>query len=607
MISASRKSHIVSVFLAVMGAGHAAYAIWGDKPWSKEIARRVSTGKSLSLNHYITIGVWYAAVAGAVMLLAAAGLLWWSRRLSASQPAVAIAKPLSGSARHGFWWAMIGIFALALTTRVPRLHHSLWNDELMAMEMFVIGEPHGKDAHHDYSTTWQRAIYGNPDTNNHVVCTIQSRLSHKLWQSIIGPSEGRTFDEAWLRFPSLLWGMAGIALASWLGMRLGGPRLSIILAFLVTVHPWSIRFSTETRGYSAAMAGVLLVMIALHSVLTDGSRRWQIWALLATGLVLSMLSHAACAPVLAGLVGATALILLYRRDWHSLAALVAANALAATVFLDLFGPSLPQMSAFMKGKANARLSHITLSWWHNIASAFTCGEDWHLGHRGMGRMPMIQRVGLLAGCYGLVLTGLVCTWRKGAPVLKALTAAWVVAVVLVLAMNVFSAHAMLSWYLCPLLPGMALCMAIGCTQAPRTAGVLALLWLTFLIPVGWHQITEDRQPIRQAAEFITARWPSAITAYFGISDTFVGSYLPTTHVLDRSPGHDDQVAQLQSVQQQAIAAQLPCVVWFGGNQEPRSPEAMEYLRSQGFTQQALFRGSYEVLDVTVYAKPAQAQ
>lgn len=609
MTPASLRTRLSIAFMAVLGVAHACYAIWGDKPWAKEIARRLAAGKTLTFNHFLTIGLWYAAVGGAVMCLLAAVVLWLARKTGPTDPTEASHSSATGftGAGHnrigrGFWWALTAIFALALVTRVPRLNHSLWNDELMAMEMFVIGEPLTKDVNHDYSNTWTRAIYGNPDSNNHVVCTIGCRLAHQLWESVIGPTDGRTFDEAWLRFPSLLWGLAGIALAALLGVRLAGPRLGLLLAFLMTIHPWCIRFSSETRGYASALAGVLLVIICLHSLLKGGPQRWTIWAGLTLGLALSMLSHAVCAPVIAPMMALVAVVLLLRRDWHTLAWLFAANALAATIFLDLFGPSLPQISLFLKGKAAARLSPMTPIWWYDVASAFTCGEDWHLGYKGMARLPVWQRLGLLAGCYGLVLTGVWVLWRKGGPALKLFLAGWLLAVAAVLAMNVFSKHAMLTWYLCPLLPGMMLCIAFALLQHPRAGAILLAAWLACMAPLTWRQITEDRQPVREAAHTITRDWPKAVSAYFGISDTFVGTYLPSTQVLDRSPGHEDQVGQLSKLEEQAAREHRPFVVWYGGNQTVRSPEIMKYLDNHGFAQAASLRGSDELHDVTIRVK-----
>lgn len=557
----------------------------------------------LTLDHCITIGLWYAAVAGVFLCLATAGVLWWSRSQPANPVLPVFRKPVAAAGR-GFWWAMIAIFALALATRIPRLNHSLWNDELMAVEMFVTGEPVEKGTYHDYSNTWKRAIYGNPDTNNHIVCTVQSRLSHGLWKALIGPSEGRMFSEVWLRFPSLLWSLAGIGLAAWLGLRLGSARLSVALAFLITIHPWSIRFATEVRGYSAAMASVLLVMICLHSVLTGGGHRWQIWAWLTAGLSLSMLSHAACAPVLAGLIGSAAVVLVWRREWRMLACLFAANALAATIFLDLFGPSLPQISHFMKGKANARLSPVCGAWWLDIISAFASGTDWRYSHHSVRHMPPWQAVGLLGGFYGLLGMGIGSAWKRCQPFLKLLIVGSVIAGGMVLAMNVCSAHAMLSWYLCPLLPGVALCMAVGWVHRPRTASLLVTLWIGCLIPLLWQQVTEARQPLRNAVEIMATRWPQAMTAYLGISDTFVASYLPATHVLERSPDQADQIKELQVLDEQAKKQGVPLVLWCGGNQTQRAPAVVRYLLSQGFRLEVSLAGFEEALDVAIYARPS---
>jgi 4-amino-4-deoxy-L-arabinose transferase-like glycosyltransferase len=468
------------------------------------------------------------------------------------------------------------------------------------MEMFVVGETLQKDARHDFSDSWKRAIYANPEANNHVLCTIETRLVHKLWRVMHG-DRNVPFSEAWLRFPAFLWGMLGIGLAGYLGALLGGTRMGLATAAVLAIHPWAVRFSTETRGYSAALACLLLVMLCLHQLIVQRKNDWRWWATLALALCLGMLAYLTSAVVVAGLEIVAVVVLLRRRDWRRLAWLMAANVLAATVFLDLYSPSIFQVSAFLKEKASGHLAPISLAWWQDVASAFTCGEDWHRGYLGMETMPWWQRGGLFVGCYGLTMVGLWQMWRRGGTAVRVCALAWLLAVAMMLLQNVLAKQAMLTWYLCPLLPGMALSMGFGLSGEGRKSraltAALSLIWLASLAPFLGQLVSSPRQPVRDAAQMIKTRWPTAVVAYFGLTDQHVDAYLPTVRVQDRR--ESDEIDWIKNLQVEANTTHQPMVVWYGGNQEARSPQTMHYLHGQGFQEVARLHGVDEMYDMFV--------
>ena len=61
-VAAARRRAIV--LLALL----AVYLLVAEKPWSGEIRKRLAAGKELKLEHFITIGTWWGAAAGAVLL-----------------------------------------------------------------------------------------------------------------------------------------------------------------------------------------------------------------------------------------------------------------------------------------------------------------------------------------------------------------------------------------------------------------------------------------------------------------------------------------------------------------------------------------------------------
>ena len=509
---------------------------------------------------------------------------------------------------RAFAWAMAVVLMIAVGLRLPRMGHSMWNDELWSMEMFVIGETVQKDPKYDFSNTWQRAIYSNPVANNHLLCTIETRIAHSLWKNWgSSGSTGQSFSEPVLRFPSFLWSLVGIVLAGLLGRQIGGLRLGGVMASLFALHPWAVRFATETRGYSAGLALVLLMMVCLHRLFVGRSQHWGWWLGFALAECLGLLSCMASLPVVASINAVALGVGFYRKDWQIVSRLVAANTLAATLFLDVAAPGILQVSAFLKERATGSLSPISLGWWQDIASAFTCGEDWVRGYHGMRRLPTWQVVSLLTGCYGLTLLGLVQIWRQGSQVQKIASAAWLLALSLTLVQNIFAKFAMLSWYLCPLLPGMFLCMASAFTTANRRitalASGLAVLWLLALSLLLGAQVFYTKQPIRDASEWVNAHYPQAFVGYLGITEYHVDPYLPTVHVADRRAHSDEDILNLVKGWQVAAGkAHQPLVVCFGGHQESRFPMLTAYFAEQGIHNVAKFGGADEIFDLQVMTK-----
>ncbi len=594
----SSACRVVAVLMAALGLAHGMAAIVRDKPWSKEIIKRVEHGKVLQLSNYITIGTWYAAIAGAVLCLAGASALWFAR---APQPVVPEAPPKSSKA---FRWGLAIVLLMALVIRLPKAGHSLWNDELRSLEMFVIGETVQRDARHDFSDSWQRATFANPEANNHLLCTIETRIAHGLWRAIDRPKAGeQPFSERWLRLPALLWGMLGIMLAGHLGRLQGGARLGLMTAALLAVHPWHVRFSTEARGYAAAMTCIVLIMLALHHLLVQHDRRWRWWLVLCAAHALCLMAYVASAPVLAGIDGVACIALLRRRDWHGLSWLLAACALGATCFLDFSAPGLLQVSAFLKDKAEGFLAPISRAWWQDIASAFTCGEDWHRGWLGMKRQPAWQMICLLAGGCTLLLAGVLEIFRHGTPAMKAACAAWGCGLVITLAQNILGHQAMLSWYLCPLLPGLALCVASALSSEDRPTFLVAIIavaaWLCAVSPVLWSITQHPRQPVRDAAAWVKANAAGSFIVYLGISDQHIDPYLPSVHVLAHGPQALDSASQVKAWEAAAAAADQPFIVVFGGHAESREPEVARYLTSSGYRTLAAFAGADDIYDIEV--------
>jgi mannosyltransferase len=138
-----------------------------------------------------------------------------------------------------------------------------------------------------------------------------------------------------VRALSGLFSVLSLAVAWWLGRRLGGPRVATVLTLLLASSPFAIRYASETRMYSLLVLLVLLGAAALRWAV----RRPGPWPVLAVGVsgAALLLTHYWSAYLLV-VVGLLALAALRR---HRAAALrvLAGLTLSALLFL----PWLPTL------------------------------------------------------------------------------------------------------------------------------------------------------------------------------------------------------------------------------------------------------------------------
>jgi 4-amino-4-deoxy-L-arabinose transferase-like glycosyltransferase len=142
-----------------------------------------------------------------------------------------------------------------------------------------------------------------------------------LWTHVFGASAGG------LRSLSAVIGIATVPLVYLAGRELVSRRASLFAAALVTLSPFMIWYSQEAREYGllAALSATTLIFFA-RAWRTPASRRDLIWWTVFSGLALLTQYFAIF------LVGAEALLLLYRRrDAGVVAALVALAFVGATL------------------------------------------------------------------------------------------------------------------------------------------------------------------------------------------------------------------------------------------------------------------------------------
>jgi uncharacterized membrane protein len=150
----------------------------------------------------------------------------------------------------------VAILLLGLAVRWPRMHDSLWFDEMTTFGDFV-------------QQPWSKVLAagaGDYVPNNHVLHTILVKLIYPA-----GDAGGPPPREAILRIPALVAGLLVPLALAW-PLRRDHPWMALALAVLATLNPWLVVESTEARGYTL----MLLLGILSTNALPSGKSRWPI-------------------------------------------------------------------------------------------------------------------------------------------------------------------------------------------------------------------------------------------------------------------------------------------------------------------------------------------
>jgi hypothetical protein len=231
-------------------------------------------------------------------------------------------EPLAASAPRRSWLMplLLGILiALAAVLRVVATHNNIWLDEIISLQTA-----------NAVKSPWQ-ILSGVHSDNNHYLNTLYLYL---VKQQKYGPV---------YRYLSVLFGVLLIPAGYWLMARRSRVEGVILGGLLACSYPL-IHFSSEARGYSGALLGLVLAYGALTRCLgeEEGSRRIP-WLGLTYGLalVLAILSHLTACLIWFPLAGGSLLILMGRpKRLKSVLLWIAINlppaaVLAALYFLDL--------------------------------------------------------------------------------------------------------------------------------------------------------------------------------------------------------------------------------------------------------------------------------
>ncbi len=499
-LSSLRRNAIVLVLTGVAAASGVYLAI-GTKPWHTGVAAAVAEKKVPAVWDSMLWGWWWAAWA---VLFITLGLVltrcWW-----AGSPVVRVPVPKLGERPLGrrVWWGLLAVLMVATgIDRWPRMNHSLWGDESMAVLEYVQGhyikaradDPQGPLKFR--RVTWKETVFGDRQMgNNHYLFSQLSRLSVERWRRW-RKGERHEFSEAAIRLPAFAGGLALLAALAGVGWRLGAPRAGLLAAVLMALHPWHVRYCTEARGYSLMGLFFCLALMLLITALESGA--WWAWAMFATSQFLALYSCKIAVYPLA-LLNVFVAIALWRcgggsvaERFRGLGRWLVVNAVSAVVFLVLYAPCHAQAVAAVEKIRGRGLNDLSFEWVRDMASEALTGIPWRTltpdnpvqvtwskiwrGAEGMGGVSG-QCLGALgfAGILAAVAFGGARLWRRCRPAAWAGLAVLISAVASMLHFHEVLKVELLPWYWFFLTPVLCLAAAFGAMAAGgRACGLVAV-------------------------------------------------------------------------------------------------------------------------------------
>jgi len=332
------------------------------------------------------------------------------------------------------------LIVMTALLRIIATRNDLWLDELISLNIA-----------HSVTTPWQIFTAVHSD-NNHYLNTI-----------FLYFMKGHA-DDAADRYLSVLWGIALVPAGYWLLVRRS--RLeALLLSGLLTFSYPLIHFSSEARGYSGALLGLMLACGAISRWVTGYRRVVPLGAIYSGGIILALLSHLTAALVWFALAAASLVAVVRRAERQKwIGQWAAFNALPSAVLLALY---------FFDFRYLSELGGSPMSVMHGLSRLLALGLGW----------PAKDAISvwiLLLPIAGLIGWHLLQEKKSGEPLSILLAAIFVLPALCTLAMRptFFSPR-----YFLVLLPFFYVAMAMLVARLARVRGgrlVVASLLILFL-------------------------------------------------------------------------------------------------------------------------------
>jgi Dolichyl-phosphate-mannose-protein mannosyltransferase len=472
-LSSQDKSRRV---LLVVAAAISGYLLFAPKPWNVDSP----TGITVPYDYYVKVCSWWGglvALGGSVFLLASSR--WWTRPYL---PAGAEPPP---AATPSWFWPLVAI-AMLLTAAMGslRLGHDLWDDEDQTLRRFVQGSYRPVQGSSDGAVEFREFGAGRTihfyTPNNHNFYSIAARISVETWKALFRSPAGQPFSEAALRFPALLFGVASVAALAMLLKELGLARAGVFAAFLLSAHPWHVRYASEARGYCVVLCVLpLLILFWLRAIRTG---RWAWWGAMGAAEFALLYTY----PVMIFSVGlinlltAGLLILALARGKAGAITLswrwLVASIVSALALVWIFLPCIPQFQAYLAGE---RAQGTMGPWW--LKEFFSClfsGVSWaksgdllapHPELRNFAATSPLLFKALLGTTILLLLAGMI-RWLAMGKKTSAVGILLLLPGMLAYWMASFGGSFLHEWYLIYVLPGTLAAIATGLDSAGLAIG-----------------------------------------------------------------------------------------------------------------------------------------
>jgi hypothetical protein len=343
-----------------------------SKPWNVDI----EPGKALKIHDFVVIYEWWAAAINlALMVLLGLSARWW---LKPAQRVAAAWLP-QPTTPPWFWPLVIAAMTLTAFWGVQRIPQSLWDDEDSSLHRAILGQ-----YRHDKSgelklreATWEIALWNYWKPANHQLQTILSKACLETWRALTRPV-GLQFEEPIVRFPCLIAGTLSVGSLALLLKRVGFARAGVIAAFVLSVHPWHVRYAVELRGYIFTLLFGPLMIYCLIQAIDSGSWRW--WTGYAASQLALLYAYPGClyAVAIANLCGAVALVQrhsTWSARWQHFLRLLVASTVAGMIYLQLMLPCLPQLINYLK--TERAWGELGLRWHKNMGAHLLAGAPWN--------------------------------------------------------------------------------------------------------------------------------------------------------------------------------------------------------------------------------------
>ncbi|HEY5707641.1 MAG TPA: glycosyltransferase family 39 protein [Terrimicrobiaceae bacterium] len=483
------------------------------KPWEAILP----PDRELKVIDYVRIYSWWAGAVNCVLLATlAATARWWLTSFAGGLYRL----PRPSIPR---WLLILTICAMAISGwfGALRLNQSFWDDEVYAMRRAIHGVWKRED---DGSikfrpVKWHETLWFF-EKPQHVLHSVITRVVLDTWRAVAKP-RGLQFREDVVRFPSYIAGVLSVGSLALLLWRLGFPAAGVIAAFLLAIHPWHIRYASESRAYSLMLFILPLCYVALIEALDSG--RWRWWSTYAVALFALMYSNPLNIYPAAGvgLCGLSASLWRWRDPAMpaQTARFFVVTLIAAMAFFQLMLPCVPQFIKYLN--TTAVRGELDARWLSSYFSFLFTGAPWsstgQLVSRYVELYPrLVDQPALFAALAGLSIFLAALGARRlfcGGALHALVTLALFLPAPAAYAISRARHQHLFVWYLLFLLPGLVAAIAMGldscrralpASKAGSTAGVLLVIGLiggyaVFTTPQRVWLTTRPIQQIRESA------------------------------------------------------------------------------------------------------------